>query len=182
TPNDQALLIQIDQALPTIRTFLGDIPPIEHQQPGLDLRLDSLHALDHLTRLLPSARQDHGSPTRHLLAAQAAHTADLLHAAQQLLRRDPKDLPAEIPDFATASRQLAAWRKQSRATLLEATARGECSAEDSMRDLDALRWIDQIAFHTWRLVHHLADRPTSSSEPSPCHPTHPTPDLPPASP
>lgn len=172
--DDLSLLTQIESALSEARRFLSEIPSVEHQQPGLDLRLDSVHALDHLARLLPSAHQDHGSMTRPLLSDKAAHLASLVATAIAWLGTNHSQPPETenpstgdfrpLPDFAAESRQLAEWRKQARAHLLEATARGEISAETSARDLDAIRWLDQIGYHTWRLLHHLADRPQSATQ------------------
>ncbi len=156
---EETRLNQIETALDQAREFLSEIPKVEHQEEGLDLRLDSLHALDHLVRLLPAARQNHRMVSLPLLADRAAQTAQLLDAAVLLLSRAAgtrrEDDAAPTPDFAAASRDLAAWRKAGRSALLEATARGELSAEDSLRDLDALRWIDQIGYHLWRITRHL---------------------------
>lgn len=165
--NGDQVIDQLGAALGEARDFLGAIPPVHHQEPGMDLRLDSVHALDHLSRLLPSARQDHGPVIRPLLAGHAELAARML-AAGQVFLENPRDTKAADNrdagfDFAAASRELAEWRKSARAKLLEATASGELSAEESLRDLDAIRWIDQIGYHTWRILHHLGPEAETGS-------------------
>jgi len=40
--------------------------------------------------------------------------------------------------------------------LLAATARGDVTPDFTAAALDAVRWMDSAAYHTWRIVHHLA--------------------------
>lgn len=44
---------RIERSLRETSGFITRIPPVEHQQEGIQLRRDSFHAIDHLSQLLP---------------------------------------------------------------------------------------------------------------------------------
>jgi phosphate:Na+ symporter len=53
------------------------------------------------------------------------------------------------------SKGIAETRRQRRETVLAHTAAGAISPELGLKELDAIRWVDRLAFHTWRAAAHL---------------------------
>lgn len=171
-PPDPALVAsseQIGRALEEARTFLATIPAVEHQETGANVRLDSLHAIDHLFQLLPSATQNFGSIAQPPLSQGAEQALTLVQEIRAGLKptatqsADEPSLPKITPE--TLSTRLAEWRRTERLQLLSETSLGKLSPEDSLRVLDQLRWIDQIGYHTWRIFVHL--RPNEEPKPAP---------------
>ncbi len=99
-----------------------------------------LHATDHLQRLVEAVAEAAN-------AARAAETTEV-HALGSAV--------AESLGHGDASRRVAAQRRRERASILERTARGEMGPNEAEARLEALRWIDRVAYHAWRARHHLS--------------------------
>jgi phosphate:Na+ symporter len=118
-----------------------------------------LHAVDHLERLAAALQQS--EPARIVPT-----DADARQVAAELERRlavpvawlggsaegAEADAAAELE---SASLSIAGLRRDSRPRLMERTAAGALDPEEALRRLDALRWLDRLAYHAWRAVHHL---------------------------
>jgi len=148
---------QIKSALRDVSEFISRIPQVEHEEPGTYLRRDSFHAIDHLSQLLPCATQHHLPVLTESLSAAAADCRRSLAAARRFLT-NPGGLaadPAALEDIERTSTALAAWRKAERLKLLESPASGGLHARESIKLLDTIRWIDMIAYHSWRITVYL---------------------------
>jgi phosphate:Na+ symporter len=55
------------------------------------------------------------------------------------------------------SREIADRRRRHRPRVMAQTATGENDPARALAQLDAMRWVDRIAYHTWRAVEHLGD-------------------------
>jgi phosphate:Na+ symporter len=55
------------------------------------------------------------------------------------------------------SQSIAGIRRAQRVELLASTARGELEPEDAMGRLEAMRWLDRLAYHVWRAIYHLSE-------------------------
>ena len=71
--------------------------------------------------------------------------------------------------------RLDASRRPARERVLARAASGELAAEAALARLDALRSLERVAYHGWRIVHHLrrvaapADAPAEAPEDRPPH-------------
>jgi phosphate:Na+ symporter len=54
---------------------------------------------------------------------------------------------------------MAASRREHRPKVLAATASGAIDPDTAVRALEAMRWMDRLAYHTRRAIHHLRERP-----------------------
>lgn len=170
-PVDRDMEIQAEQvelALREVSDFITKIPPVEHEKPGHYVRRDSFHAIDHMGQLLPCVLQRHTVTYTPILAAAYDPCITILDTAAGFLsagrdkRREEDDVVGRI---AAMSQSIAQWRKAERARLLETSSQGGASADQSLQLLDTIRWIDQIAYHAWRITHYLS--PDGASVESP---------------
>lgn len=154
--DDSLLLIQ--NALAENSGFITRIPPTQHDAAENELRSASFHAIDHLSQLLPCAEQAHSSLAEPPLQQAAKDCRSAIESAKQLLLAAPEASPGLSESLQSTSTTLAAWRKTTRLTLLENSASGAVPAEQTLELLETVRWIDQIAYHTWRAAHYLQKR------------------------
>ncbi|MCL4192527.1 MAG: Na/Pi symporter [Thermoguttaceae bacterium] len=148
--------IQLRQALDRLQEFFAQIPPESEDEPLSQLRIAQMHAMDHLTRLQPrlilpaSVRRVMGDPR---LQAALALTRAILEQSEAGLRGDPSD------DWLTRVQQQASelvkLRRQSRPSILQQTASGVSAPAQALELLDAMRWLDRMGYHTWRISNYL---------------------------
>ncbi len=147
---------RIREALDQIEHFFARIPPMSDEEPYSRLRVDQLHAIDHLVRLRkrlspsPSVRRQLDDPA---IRAPAGLLQTLLKESAAGLRGD-----AAADWLARTERQaaeLAAYRRNERPVILESTAGGAAAPAQALERLDAIRWLDRIGYHAWRICHHL---------------------------
>lgn len=148
-------LHDIDESLSTARNFLtklGSSSGVKHQQ---DRMVSLLHAIDHAERLAgtlhdrqlathawPEVNRDAGAP----------RIADSLGVLIAWMKSPIGHAPVEEAE--KLSKAVAVWRKEKRVAIIAEAATGE-DARKALDVLDAIRWIDRVAYHAWRLTHHL---------------------------
>lgn len=155
-PSDETRT-SLKQATTDIREFLERIPAAIDGELIATSRLNQLHAIDHLVRL-----QSRLSPKPKIHAALA--TPDLAEPARQaegivslaLRGMDADNVgPAWVVELSEASQELAQMRKKFREDALARTAAGQAESSQALDSLDAIRWLDRVGYHTWRLSAHL---------------------------
>jgi phosphate:Na+ symporter len=155
----------LTSALEHTQQFFARIPPIVEDEPLSRRRVDTLHAIDHLVRL--HGRLSLPEPTRRALAHAALQPA--LHQCQTVLGLARKGLIGQATSGWLADMQglvlaLAAWRNEERLTILRNTAAGGHSPQEAMAALDALRWIERVTYHLWRICHYLRETDDGPAE------------------
>jgi len=154
--SDADALSILQAALRDARGFLGRVPPFVAPAGGSSPRLAVVHALDHLDQLafdlanLPLLPAGAGASR---LAPTRVRLTTLLAEAQTWLNETKG--PAPIAVLQTLASEVADMRRTGRETILAETAQGDVSPEMAAAVLDAVRWMDSAAYHTWRIVHHL---------------------------
>lgn len=149
---------EVEKALEQIQAFLGGVPSLNPHEPLSQTRVGQMHAVDHLSRLHVSLRPPSG--VRRMLReprlkpALDATLAILTQASEGLKGSGPEAWQAKLEENASS---LAEQRRQDRPLILEQTARGEWNPPQALELLDAMRWLDQTAYHTWRITRYLAE-------------------------
>ncbi|SDX53865.1 phosphate:Na+ symporter [Nitrosomonas halophila] len=149
---------EVKGALETTQRFFTKIPSIADDEPLSHQRVVQLHAIDHLARLLTrlnlsaTARKALAQPSMQLALRQTRATLAL--ARQGLLGRAPADWLTQMEQQAMV---LADLRRDERLGILRQTAAGRRSPFDALDALDTVRWLERVAYHTWRLCHYLAE-------------------------
>lgn len=145
-------------ALERIQVFFARIPPIAEDEPLSRIRMDQLHAIDHLARL--HARLDLPTTTHQALSQAPMRAAvercrEVLALGRQgLTGRARADWPQEMEHSALA---LAELRQGERLDILRQTAAGRRGPNEAMAALDAIRWLERVTNHAWRACHYLSE-------------------------
>lgn len=151
-------MTEADEALDETRRFLSRIPPPETAGFEFRRQISTVHAVDHLERLLADMRDE---PALEVVRKQPelSRMADEMAALLLELAPPIRD-PALEPDDKRAealSLQLAEDRRTARPAILEATAARKLDPDQALTGLHAQRWLDRLAYHIWRATHHLRE-------------------------
>lgn len=151
---DEATAAAVRSALLEVRRFIGRVR--SHPETAAEHRrhLAALHALDHLEQLIEACDERlPRTPDAEIDRAGAAFI-DTLERAGPWLRGEDVEPPDAL--LGEASAALAHLRRHHRRRVLDETAAGRLEPAEGMSRLEAIRWIDRLAYHLWRAVHHMA--------------------------
>lgn len=156
---------ELGQALDQAQQFLAKVPPVTEDEPLSRSRVAQLHAIDHLVRVQayrhpPAVLQRAISPD--LAQMRAMLVRDLLALAEAGLHGDGP--PDWLERLASTSRELSDLHRQARPAVLKRTASGGDPAE-ALETLDAMRWLDRVGYHAWRIGHYLGGEGTPEPPP-----------------
>jgi phosphate:Na+ symporter len=154
-----ARLDAAEAALVELRSFLTGVGARSESETTHRALESSLHAMDHLSRLVGVLRQrpraaagpqlDRALATLGMLAGQVEHW---------LASTESPPLPPP-PEIESLSKDLAELRRRQRIIMLQQTAEGRSGPGDALVALDSMRWLDRIGYHLWRITHHLQTPP-----------------------
>jgi phosphate:Na+ symporter len=144
----------VHAALREVRDFVGRIRSDPETAAEHRKHLATLHALDHLERLVDSCEERLARASDPEIERGASVFLGALERAVPWLRGDVQDPPDLL--LAEASTRLADLRREHRRRVLEETAVARLGPHEGMARLEFARWIDRLAYHVWRAVHHLA--------------------------
>jgi phosphate:Na+ symporter len=130
-------------------------------EPAVRARhISTLHAIDHVGRLIEACKEARPRETvarddalRKIAGRLALDFAPLF---AWLAGRSPE---APVERAERLSREIADMRRAQRPEILARTAAGELDPESAEHQLEAMRWIDRLAYHTWRAIDHLKEPP-----------------------
>jgi phosphate:Na+ symporter len=154
--DDDSQLAAVRDAIEKTQQFLARVPPVAEEEPLSRERLAQMHAIDHLARLQDRLRAPTG--TRRVLgqkrlAVAVERTKQLLEMAEAGLRGSAAgDWVASLEHQAF---ELAEFRRRERPLLLRQTAGGDWEPAVALEVLDAMRWLDRVGYHTWRISNYL---------------------------
>jgi len=155
---DAVRIEAVRDALDRIQRFLARIPPAVENQPLSAMHVGLLDALDHLKRLadrLNLAAQTRQAVMQEPLQPAVGRFRELVDLARGSLRGHPPDgWRGSMADLATS---IASVHQEKRAAILRETASGRQGPLDTLATLDALRWMERVSHHVWRIGHHLID-------------------------
>lgn len=160
---NQEHLVAAQAAMDETGRFLGQIPLPGHRDDIYARRLALLHAGDHVDRLIEACQETetpiHGADAQ----AAALRMAAALEQAQAWLRQPTAAREGLIQALAQTSLQQAEARRRQRAYVLEETAAGRLQPDAAHRQLESMRWVDRVGYHTWRTFHHLVGSPAAAA-------------------
>ncbi|MBI1293967.1 Na/Pi cotransporter family protein [bacterium] len=141
--------------------FLGQIQLGGYGDASYARRLALLHAGDHVDRLLEACLEPHHLRSVDEIEA-AVLVADTLAQSLEWVKAGESAPALLVEQLAQTSMQQAERRRHQRVVVLEETAAGLMPPEQAQQQLDSMRWIDRIAYHTWRSLHHLSGLTTAA--------------------
>ena len=170
---------ELRRALDDIGMFFSRIPTAADVGMLSKGRVSQVHAIEHMDRL-----SDYLRPPAVL--GRVEKTDSLLHEPLETARRilELSEAGLEVsattefqPEVAfwpaqveTMSLELSEIHRRARPVILKKTA-GEGAPMLALQTLDAIRWLDRVGYHTWRISNYLggdgAAEPTASSSTAP---------------
>jgi len=163
---DAARFAIADEALEATRSFVEQIRTDPTNQQAHWRHLACVHALDHLLRL--SRRCTQAARVEVLETdPRLRRLANILHGAvaKQL---DDEDAAAQEHRLDRLRSLLRDQRRLYRDRTVDAAAQQRITAHTALRRLDSVRWLHRVAYHLWRIFHHLrrAEQPAPHQPPS----------------
>jgi phosphate:Na+ symporter len=146
----------VAEALDRTQQFLATIPPVRDEEPLSRMRVAQMHALDHLARLHLKLHPPPG--VRRMLAHPRLKNAvgssrRMLALGQAGMRgRATADWLGHVGQDAAG---LTTLYHQERPAVLRETAAGTWSPNAALEVLDAMRYLERVGYHTWRICHYL---------------------------
>jgi phosphate:Na+ symporter len=152
-------------ALAETRQFLADVRPEQGVKLDQQRHVSVFHAIDHLWQL-EEALNEAGMAG---VAMQAETCRDAYHELIDVFEEvialvESGDLELAAEKMGSKSKQIADIRRNQRREVLENTARFKIHADLALLELEAMRWIDRLAYHIWRTINHLRPEGVSESE------------------
>lgn len=148
---------EADDALVHTGAFLSHIRSEPESALVRNQHLDVLHAAEHLTRLAEACREIDvvrtTAKTSYLRQLALDHIQEI---DDTILWMQGKRKEAPTESIEQISMQFAEIRKKMRTEILDQTAQCEVQADEAFRLLEAMRWIDRLAYHVWRATFHLS--------------------------
>lgn len=156
-PEKQRGAAQLDvakDALQTTRDFLDQVQTDAIEEEPHRRLVASMHALDHLLRLVHRCGQ---SDRIDILRTEAR-----LKRLTELMRSVASDAAA-APDPQYGEERLyrlrellRRQRQRYRQRVVSAAAKEEVDTDTALKRLDGIRWLHRVSYHLWRIHHHLA--------------------------
>jgi phosphate:Na+ symporter len=170
---DERRLHEAEIAVDRVRSFVHGLAQAQQSPAEVGRMAATLHAIDHAARLIGAVRRapaggvSLGTPVVDECAQRLGEALD--HAAAG--REPDPDRAREV------STSIADLRRAERKVLLEDAAARKIDPDLAVRWVDALLWMDRVAYHLWRAANYLAPRPAAkdadaearSAEPEPRH-------------
>jgi len=151
-----APLKAVDSALVETRNYLSLIVSSPDANQVHRQHLDVIHAMEHLTHLVEACRESenvrttaHSDFLRQLTLNQLGEFDEVI----KWLRGERKSAPLQNVEHVSA--MFAETRRQKRTDMIADIAKGGMKPDEGFRNLEAMRWIDRIAYHIWRGIFHL---------------------------
>lgn len=153
---DPRRVARLRDALGHIERFLARIPPMPDDDRAQKIRVNLLHALDHLARLHKRLRPP--AAVRERLARDPLF-CEAIERVRALLSDAARGVTGQEGDgvlrhIEAAASEISQARQRLRALVLEQSALTG-ALDEGMSRLDAIRWLDRIAYHVSRAVLHL---------------------------
>lgn len=152
---DRARLQIVKEALHATRGFVDQIRTSSKQPNAHRRHLAAMHALDHLSRLhhrsTQTARVQAQQSEPHLRRLSAVLRTNLVDLPQS------RELAASARKFDRLQETMRRQRRSYRETTVAAASAQRIGASVALRRLDGIRWLHRVAYHVWRILHHLQE-------------------------
>jgi phosphate:Na+ symporter len=151
------LLEAAQEAVDATEEFIAKLRSLESVSKASQRRhLSTLHALDHLRRLVETARSHGEVALRHDDEDAAAARERVLADVRALIDWcDNPSYAAPRQRMAASSKTMAEIRRAHRERVLEATAQGTLQADHAGQALESMRRLDEVDYYLWRICEHL---------------------------
>lgn len=170
--DSQRLNVAAD-AVNRVRPFVHGLAQGQQSKAEVGRMAAMFHAVDHASRLIGAVRRapeggvSLGTPVVDECAQRLGELLDAVAATGELDADRAREVSTSIADL----------RRAERKVLLEDAAARRIDPDHAVRWVDALLWMDRVAYHLWRAANYLAPRPSAtdadaearSAQPEPRH-------------
>lgn len=146
-------LASIEEALLATRSYMDRVRTDPVNRPIHLRHVSVMHTLDHLFRLTNRCRQEQRIKT--------VTSEDEFNRLARPLRSElselaaKEDLKTSVDRLDRLRRIMREKRRRYRERAVEQASLAEGSAAKTLEKLDAMRWLQRVAYHLWRIVRHL---------------------------
>lgn len=143
-------------ALVETRRFLGKVQAEQGGDINQQQHVSVFHAIDHLSQLSDALEEFEVAkyvPNAESCQAVCTDLANLFSEIPGMLLAGEINQAAEL--MKAKSLSVADVRRAQRRTILERTATMGLDPDEALDELEAMRWADRLAYHIWRITHHL---------------------------
>lgn len=161
------------QSIETTRHYLEQAQSTPDSGETHGRHLATLHALDHLARLVHRCSQadriEKLQDEKHL-----QHLSSIIFQACEAWLGDPG---AKVHEgrFDRLRTLLRDQRQRYRITTIQEAAHRNIDADTTLWRMDGIRWLHRVTYHLWRIIHHLGAATQSDTKPDSAK----TPEIPP---
>lgn len=150
---DETRLLAVNSALAASRNFLDQIRTEQSDLNAHRRHLESMHALDHLSRLSHRCSQEKRIRLLESDSRLLKLSVLLREAAQLLIEKDQWQTADDRLDqlLQLLERQQHLFREQT----IELAAKQRIGTQDTLSRLDSIRWLHRVTHHLRRIVYHL---------------------------
>ena len=149
----------LDAAAAALRETEEYVAAIQFAMPlsgaGHQRHVSTMHALDHLNRLIHFAMT--ARPVGDAPGPTLKETTERVQRAiaPLIAWAEDSEHPAPVDSLNHAFDAVANTRRELRTTLLRETAAGKVPPAETAAQLEQLRWLEDVAYHAWRLADRL---------------------------
>lgn len=146
----------VDYALNETAKYLSLVVSSPDSNQVHNRHLDVIHSMEHLTRLVEACREFDNVCTTARSEYLRKLTLGQLREFDLVIKWLDGELPeAPLHNVENISAMFADLRRKKRTEMIGEIAQGGMNPDDGFDYLEAMRWIDRIAYHIWRSIVHL---------------------------
>ena len=146
-----------DSGLHETKRFMSAVTSNPDSSALHEKHLDIIHSTEHLERLSEACREvdnirtaGHSDFLRNLTISQLKQFDGII----EWLQGDRPQSP--VKSVEKLSSLLANTRRAKREEIISEIACGRVEPDSAFRLLEAIRWVDRIAYHIWRAIYHIS--------------------------
>lgn len=144
---------KIEDAIAIMRKFLDSLHP--HSLEDQNKLLSLIHALDHIERLIKVLKEEQRLEAISLQQNLMGEWVEILEQIPQSKTTD--DLIKIATELENISTVIAEERRVKRNKYFLQSVRSETELETALAKVQALLWMDRLAYHYWRAIYRLTD-------------------------
>jgi phosphate:Na+ symporter len=148
-------------ALAETRRYLGSVRAEQGGDINQQQHVSVFHAIDHLSQLSDALEEfevAENVPNSESCQSVCTDLANVFAQVPDMILAGEIHAAAEMMEAKSLS--VADQRRDQRRTILERTATLGLDPDSALDELEAMRWADRLAYHIWRVTHHLREDQT----------------------
>lgn len=150
---DPAMIAELREANTSLAKYTGSVRVEDSERQNQVANL--VHCIDHFESFFTILNET--EKVAYLLQSEemkklTSGTSDIIHSVLNYANHKGE---IDLQQLAYHSKDMAEHRKAIRKHIIETTTRSGRDAEHVMLGIESVRWLDRVAFHSWRLCQHL---------------------------